>query len=64
MKKKDGSESLVLLNYTNDPIEALTVNVPGWNGTARALFANADIAFNSGVASLTLRDVEVLKLAP
>jgi hypothetical protein len=62
--KRDNGESLVLLNYTNAKIEALTVNVPGWDGTAHALFAGPDVAFASGVASLTLGDVEVLELVP
>src|SRR5262249_27840438 len=62
MKRNDGGESLVLLNYTNAGIAALTVTVPNWNGTAHALFADTDIVFESGVATLTLGDVEVLKL--
>jgi hypothetical protein len=61
MKKKDGSECLVLLNYTNAETVAITVNVPNWNGTAKALFADTNVIFNSGVASLSLGDVEVLQ---
>src|SRR5262249_38162613 len=47
----------------NAEIEALTVTVPGWDGTAHALFAGGDVTFDSGVASLTLGDVEVLEHA-
>jgi hypothetical protein len=61
MAGNDG-ESLVLLNYTNADIGALTVNVPDWDGIAHALFADTDVTFEAGVASLALRDVEVLKL--
>jgi hypothetical protein len=57
----DGGESLVLLNYTNADTVAITVNVPNWNGTAKALFADTNVTFNSGVASLSLGDVEVLQ---